>query len=111
MDRDYEVRITDQAQNQLHEILHYVAFELQVPTTAHRLLDTLEESISSLSQQPARFASVKEEPWHGLGIHKMLVKNFLVCYWINEDEREVQVIAVLYARRDQLRMLEDMEIE
>lgn len=77
---EYIVEITVQAQGQLQEIAHYVAFSLPAPTTAVRLLDVLEEAIASLSQLPNRVALTEEEPWHSCGVHKMPVKNFLVYF-------------------------------
>lgn len=47
----------------------------------------------------------EEEPWHSYNVHKMTVKNFLVYFWIDEDARKVQVIAVIYNKRDQIDQL------
>lgn len=108
---EYIVRITEQARRQLQEITHYVALSLQAPTTAMRLLDTLEEAIKSLTHLPDRIALTEEEPWRSSGMHKMAVKNFLVYFWIDEVARRVQVIAVIYGRRDQLQQLQQVEMD
>lgn len=81
MAETYVVKITTQAQEQLHQITHYIASELKAPDTALHLLDTLEDAISSLSEFPQRIALTEEEPWHNYGIRKMPVKNFLVYFW------------------------------
>lgn len=111
MPDDYTIKVTELAQTQLHEIIHYVAYSLQAPVTAQRLLDTLENAISSLSQMPDRIALTEEEPWHSYGIHKMLVKNFLVYFWVNEAKKAVQITSVIYGRRDQAKQLLPMKIE
>ena len=36
-------------------------------------------------------------------------KNFLIYYWVYEENFKVQVIAVIYNRRDQLRALMNMD--
>lgn len=107
----YEVEITFQAQEQLEEIVRYIAVELQAPKSALDLLDRLETGISSLSRFPARIPLTEEEPWRGLGVHKMLVKNHLVYFWIDEERRKVHITAVVYARRDQRRQLSEMTME
>lgn len=68
MDR-YTVKVTGRAQAQLAEIARYIAYTLQAPDTALRLLDTLEKEIASLSTFPARMPLTEERPWSGLGIH------------------------------------------
>jgi toxin ParE1/3/4 len=111
MAETYVVKITTQAQEQLHQITHYIASELKAPDTALHLLDTLEDAISSLSEFPQRIALTEEEPWHNYGIRKMPVKNFLVYFWLDEDHLIVQVTAVVYRKRDLIRQLSQMDME
>ncbi len=44
-------------------------------------------------------------------IHRLPVKNFLVYFWIDEDKMKVQITAVIYGKRDQLRQLSQIEME
>jgi len=108
---EYTVKITEHARGQMREIFRYIAFTLQAPDTALRLLDTLEREIASLSRFPGRVALTEEEPWHSAGIHKLPVKNYIVYFWIDEAARKVQVTAIVYGRRDQARQLMEMEME
>lgn len=101
----YFVKITEQAQEQLSDIADYITLECQAPDAALRFLELLENKIAELAQFPHRIALTEEEPWHRYGIHKMPVKNFLVYFWIDEDTRKVQVIAVIYNKRDQIDQL------
>lgn len=107
----YEVKITRQAQEQMAEIVDYISNELFVPEAASIFLDKMENSIMSLAEFPERFQLVKEEPWKTEEIHKLVVGNFLVYYWINKPEKKVQVTAVIYAKRDQIEQLKDMNID
>lgn len=109
--RTYKVKITLQAQEQMKEIVHYVASELKAPDAALHLLDSLEEAITSLSYMPGRIALTEEEPWKSNGIHRMPVKNFLVYFWIDEENYRVQVTAIIYEKRDQVRQLSQMDME
>ena len=107
----YEVKITEPAQRQLQEIIRYIAGDLQEKQTAIRMLDTLEKEILSLSTLPNRVAVTEEEPWHSAGIRKLSVKNYLVYFWVNEDQKQVQITAVVYGRRDQRNVLQNMKYE
>lgn len=110
-DKTYIVKITAQAEEQLQEIIKYITTELKAPKAALNLLDEIERSISSLSQFPQRVTLTKEEPWCNYGIHKMPVKNFLIYFWIDEENSKVQVTAVIYGKRDQLNQLSQIDIE
>lgn len=92
-DKTYIVKITTQAEVHLQEIVKYIASELMAPKSALRLLDEIESSISSLSQFPQRVTLTEEEPWRGIGIQKMPVKNFLVYFWIDEENRKVKQLS------------------
>lgn len=111
MDETYTVKITSQAEEQIQETIYYIAHELNAPDAALHLLDTLEDSIASLSQYPQRVALMPEEPWHTKGIRRLPVKNFLIYFWIDDVNMKVQVTAVIYGKRDQLHQLSHMDME
>lgn len=111
MDKTYTVKITSQAEEQMQEIVHYISRELKAPEAALHLLDALEKSFTSLTHFPQRVALINEEPWYTNGIHRLPIKNFLVYFWIDEDNLRVQVTAVIYEKRNQLHQLSQMDIE
>lgn len=45
MPEKYTVKITQQAQEQIREIISYIRFTLQAPETAMKMLDTLSCSV------------------------------------------------------------------
>lgn len=110
MPENYAVKITPQAQEQLREIVHYIRFTLQSPGTAVKMLDTLESEIASLAQFPNRMPLTDEEPWRSQGIRKMSVKNYLVYFWVDEAAKKVQIIGVIYGRRDQRHSLSNLNM-
>lgn len=110
-DKTYFVKITTLAEEQMQAIVKYIASELKAPKAALRLLDEIESAISSLSQFPQRVALTEDEPWRSLGIHKMPAKNFLVYYWIDEENIKVQVTAIINGRLDQIKQLSQMDME
>lgn len=97
----YQVSITEPAREQLWEIRNYIANTLQNPTAAKRVLELLSKNILSLSESPQRVMLTPEEPWKSKGIHRMPVKEYLIYFWIDEENKVVHIIAVVYARRDQ----------
>ena len=45
------------------------------------------------------------------GIRKLSVKNYLVYFWVNEEQKQVQITAVVFGRRDQRNVLQNMKYE
>lgn len=110
MGNKYEIKVTRQALEQMREIAHYISYDLMAPEAADNLLDDLKASILKLSVLPKKYPLIEEEPWRSEGVRKIVVKNFLVYYWINEEYNKVQVTAVIYSKRDQIKQLKNMEM-
>ena len=106
----YEVKVTKQAYQQIKEIMLYITNELFAPEAAVNLLDQMQEAINSLAEMPKRHSLVEEEPWRGQGIRKIMVRNFLIYFWIDDENVRVQVTAVIYAKRNQLVQLAKLDI-
>ena len=108
---DYTVKITSQAEEQIQEIMNYITHELKAPDSALHLLNMLEDSFASLTRFPQRVALVNEEPWNTNRIHYLPVQNYLVYFWIDEHNLKVQIIAVIYSKRDQKQQLSKIDME
>lgn len=74
------------------------------------MLDTLAEEIFSLDQFPYRAPLTEEEPWHSQGVHALTVKNFLIYFWVDEEAKKVQVMGIVYGRRDQRHQLSGLDL-
>lgn len=88
------------AENDLLEIYDYVAVQLCDPQTAEELFDTITVAVAGLAQMPYRFRLWAEEPWHSMGIRRMVVKNHVVLYLPDEDLERVRILRILYHKRD-----------
>ena len=107
----YKIILTPDAEEDLFELRNYIADVLLARDTARNYIRTIRKEIGSLSELPARYMPVDDEPWHSRGIRRIMANNFFVYYRIDEDRKQVFVLNVIYARRDQLRMLEQMNID
>ena len=107
----YKIIITPDAEEDLFELRNYIADVLLARDTARNYIRTIRKEIGSLSEMPARYKPVDDEPWHSRGIRRIMANNFFMYYRIDEDRKQVFVLNVIYARRDQLRMLEQMNID
>ena len=102
----YEVRIVDAAEQDLNQIFVYIADVLHEPEAAARLLLSFREAIDSLHTLPLRQRPLKEEPYSALGVRRLFVGNYIIFYSAVEDNATVQILRVLYKRREWQALLE-----
>lgn len=106
MSDSYKVSYAPEAVNDLKDIYAYIAYELLVPDTARNQVDRIRKEIRSLDFMPTRYALVDWEPWHSLGLHRLLVDNFIVFYLADDASRTVTVIRIVYGGRNLEHILE-----
>ena len=105
----YKIIVTPDAAANLTELRYYIANILMAPDAALRHIRLIRTEIAKLNQFPARIAPVHEEPWHSRGIRFLIVKNFYVYYRIDENAKTVFILNVVYSKRDQLKVLAQMD--
>ena len=105
----YSIRITRQAGEHLREIYRYIERELSAPIAAKNTMLALKNEMNSLATMPGRIHLTPEEPWHSLGIHRDRVKNYYIYFWINQATKQVEIIGIIYVKRDQMTRLGEIE--
>ena len=105
----YKIIVTPDAAANLAELRYYIANILMAPDAALRHIRLIRTEIATLKQFPARISPVHEEPWHSRGIRFLIVKNFYVYYRIDENAKTVFILNVVYSKRDQLKVLAQMD--
>lgn len=108
---EYRIRITRQARDHLREIRKYIECELLAPVAAKNTVAAIKAEMQSLTHMPARIHLTPEQPWHDQGVRRDRVNNYYIYFWIDEENKKVQIIGVIYARRDQQKQLELMGTE
>jgi len=111
MKKEYKVQITKYALTQMEEIRDYISGELHAPQAAYKLMLEMKNKVASLDSMPERNQLVDSKKWREQGIRKIIVKNFIMYYWVDEKQRTVHITAVVYQKRNQLRELSKMEME
>lgn len=105
---EYKIKVTRQAKEHLALIREYIATELQAPIVAKGMLELLKSEMMSLQTMPYRVKLISEQPWCELGFRRIRVKNYYVYFCVDDSRKEVQILAVIYVRRDQARQLEEL---
>lgn len=102
----YRLEYLPIARKDMLEIVRYISQELQNPDAADRLAEALINAAEGVLKFP--YASAVHQPIRPLKheYRKILVQNFLVFYWVDEEKKLVTVARVIYAKRDYGRLLE-----
>lgn len=96
----YSIIRTDKADEQLREIIFYIADDSGSIDVALNYLDKIEKAINSLEDFPVsgsipRYSILKKQ-----GFRVLIVERHLVFYKVNEDRKEVIIYAVVDGRRE-----------
>jgi len=104
--KKYKVFLSTPANYDLIDIFDYIAVELSEPITADRLIDKLETAITRLGDMPFRHPVVSEKPYSRYGMRRLYVENYTVFYIINNSAKTVNIVRILYSRRDWEKLIE-----
>lgn len=102
----YKLEFLPVARKDMLEIVSYISRELQNPDAAERLAVELVDAAERVLTFP--YAAPAHQPIRPLKqeYRKILVQNYLMFYWVDEEKKLVTVARVIYAKRDYGRLLE-----
>lgn len=102
----YKLEYLPIARQDMVEIVRYISRDLQNPTAAERLASELVEAAEGFVRFP--YAQPVYLPIRPLKheYRKLLVRNHLLLYCVDEEKKLVTVARVIYAKRDYGRLLE-----
>lgn len=101
----HEILRTDKAEDQLRDLILYIAEDSGDVDIALRYLDKIEKAINRLQEFPElgsipRYSILKKQ-----GYRVLIVEKHLVFYKINEMEKTVIVYAIVDGRREYLNLI------
>lgn len=96
----YSIYITTPAEEDMNNIVKYIAFELLEPSTAKKQIERLKGSILSLETMPERQPVINDEYLAVKGYRLIKVDNYLIFYRTDETKKAVYIIRVLSERRN-----------
>ena len=106
----YEIIVTPDAEADLYEIKNYIAETLLVPDVALNYIRVIRKEMEKLSYMADSIAPEEREPWHSRSVRKIIAKNFYIYYRPDEVSGRVYVLNVIYAKRDQLKAINKMNL-
>jgi addiction module RelE/StbE family toxin len=101
----YKLEFLPTAKQDMTGIVLYISRDLSNPTAANRLADEMIDAADRLCDFPyinAVYQTIKPLKHE---CRKLMVKNYVMFYWVDENRKLVTIARVIYARRDYEKLL------
>lgn len=101
----YQVRITETAKQDLHEIAFYIAERSMENDIAKRFVMELRDQCLRLTDFPQSGAIPKDRILRSFDFRYIVYKDYLIFYSIDEAQKTVNVLAIFNSKKDYLRVM------
>lgn len=92
--KQYQIQITELAEQDLENAGDYIAYELKNPNAAENTVKGIRSQINSLSNFPERNELDEDEMLARLGVRKDYYKNYKIYYVIDSDT--IYIVRILH---------------
>lgn len=92
--RQYQIKITELAEEDLENAGDYIAYKLKNPSAAQNTVSEIRTKINSLVNFPERNELDEDEILAGLGVRKDYYRNYKIYYVIVEDT--IYIVRILH---------------
>lgn len=96
---NYNIEYLPIAKKDIIDIVAYIHKKLCNPTAAERLAKKIIDGIDGLQSSPYSYPIYYNAKPMQHEYRKLLIDNYLVFYWVNENEKTITIARVIYARR------------
>ncbi len=96
----YKLKFTPKAEEDLDEIYNYITTKLFAETAAESLMDKIENAFMRLEKYPFSCSFVFDKPLKSRGYRKLIIDNYIAFYLVNESEKQVIIMRILYGVSD-----------
>ncbi len=102
---EYNLIITAEFEDDLDSVLGYISNNLQSPVAASRLLNSTQEKISTIQENPFLYPAYHNEKLAEKGYRYAIVSNYIVFYKVDESNSLISVMRFLYGGQNILAIL------
>ena len=95
----YKIYFTSEFKTDLDKTFSYICNNLSSPLAAKKLMSEIDKSVSFAAENPYMYPLCPER-LSNLGLRKIVVKNYIVIYFVNEDNKSVNFLNLFYGRRN-----------
>ncbi len=96
MAEKYNLKLSIEAEKDLQNIIMYIKEELKEPYIAEKYMYLMKREIKTLEYNPRRYAIIDNKKIKDLRIRKLIIKNYIAFYRVNDEKNIVTVERILY---------------
>jgi plasmid stabilization system protein ParE len=89
----------------------YIAEKLDAPRAAENLIEEIIEKLNYIKKTPYSRPLVQDNYLASLGIRSIKVKNYVIYFNVDENEKRINVIRFFYNKRNWIKLLKENGIE
>jgi plasmid stabilization system protein ParE len=101
----YKLLVSKDAHEDVTGIVDYIAHELGNLSAAGTFLDNVEASYKRIASNPFAYPLCNDERMERIGYRKVVLKNYLLIFRVEEEAKTVYIVRVVYGRRDYPQLL------
>jgi len=101
MERSY--KLLPKAKMDLENIFQYIALELVNPESALELIEKFETKFKDICKFPKAYPLIINTSLDNHHLRKSIVDNFIIIYLYDEDKELINIVRVIYAKRDYMK--------
>ena len=106
--KKYGYVLTEIAEADIDETFEYIGGELSNPEAASDFADELEKTIDEICKTPKSGRLVENEYLRRNDVRRILVDNYICYYIIDDEERNIVILRLVYGKRDQDKILKNI---
>lgn len=96
----YKRIATEYAHKDLHNIFTYIKNQLCAPQAATDFADAVQKCYARLSRNPLIYSLCNDEMLAQKGYRKVLIKNYVLVFKVNEAKKVVTIYRLFYGAED-----------
>ncbi len=101
----YKLVVSKEAAEDIEDIVYYIVSELNNPSAAAAFLDDVEKSYHNIVEKPAMYSLCNDYRLRNGGYRKIVIKNYLILYRINEENKTAIIVRVVYGGRNYSKLI------
>ena len=101
----YKLNVSELAHKDLDKIVSYIAVQLANPSAASDFLDDLDKCYGYLKSNPMMYAKCQDKRLEIEGYRKVIIKNYVLVYKVNEDSKTVSILRFFYGAQDYAKLI------
>ena len=100
MESKYQYRLSKRAEQELDDILSYIAVELSNPKAASNWADSFEKAVDEACLFPESGMPIHNEFLSIMEVRKKIIGNYIMYYLPVPEEETIYILRIVYGKRN-----------